>query len=389
MTGNSKNRILLSPADVSELEETYVLDALRSGWVAPLGSHVDGFERETAARTGVRAALALSSGTAALHLGLLGVGVTPGSTVLVPSMTFAASANAVTYLGAHPVFVDSTRTDGNVDPQLLLDAVDTLSREGVTISACMTVDLFGRCCDYPAVKEALARRGIPLVEDAAEALGARTDGGAAGSFGRVAALSFNGNKIITTSGGGMLLSDDAELVSRARYLATQARQPVPWYEHTEIGYNYRMSNVLAALGRAQLSRLDAMMERRRQVRRHYRDALSDIPWVRFLGDPDDPADNCWLTCVELCLDDVDVDTVLSGLGDVGIEARHLWKPMHLQPVFAGERAFLTGHSEALFRRGLALPSGSTLTDGDVERVVTSLRRTLARLGHPVPDAPAA
>lgn len=374
------SRIHLSKADVTELEEKYVLEALRSGWVAPLGPEVDAFEREVAERVGVGHALALASGTAALHLALLELGAGPGTAVVLPSMTFVASANAVAYTGAEPVFVDAG-PDGNVDPALLLEAVDTLRREGTVVAAAMTVDLFGRCVDYDALVDALDERGVPLVEDAAEALGATYRGRGAGSFGRAAALSFNGNKIMTTSGGGMLLSDDAALIDRARYLSTQARQPAAHYEHTEIGYNYRLSNILAALGRAQLSRLDEMIERRRSIRDRYAAALAASPGVRLLGRDatrGDAEDNCWLTC--LVLDGgtatVDVDDVVGGLNAAEIEARHLWKPMHLQPVFAGRRAWTTGMSERLFRTGVAVPSGSGLTDAEVERAVDAVTAAL-------------
>ncbi|MFS0703555.1 DegT/DnrJ/EryC1/StrS family aminotransferase [Cellulomonas sp. 179-A 9B4 NHS] len=369
-------RIHLSKADVTELEEKYVLEALRSGWVAPLGPEVDAFEREVAERVGVRHALALSSGTAALHLALLELGAGPGTAVVLPTMTFAASANAVMYTGAEPVFVDAG-PDGNVDPALMLEAVDALRREGTVVAAAMTVDLFGRCVEYDELVDALAERGVPLVEDAAEALGASYRGRAAGSFGRAAALSFNGNKIMTTSGGGMLLSDDTELIERARYLSTQARQPVAHYEHTEVGYNYRLSNILAALGRAQLSRLDDMITRRRQIRSRYAAALAPVPGVAFLGrdeDRGDTDDNCWLTCLVLDPDavPVSVDAVVTRLNAAEIEARHLWKPMHLQPVFAGRRTWTTGTSERLFRTGLAVPSGSGLTEEDVARATTQV-----------------
>ncbi len=378
---------MLSQAHVTEVEESFVLDALRSGWVAPLGPHVDAFEAEVAQRVGVAAALALSSGTAALHLALLGLGAGPDRCVILPSMTFAASANAVAYTGAEPVFVDSERSDGNVDPQLLLHAVDTLRAEGKQIAAVMTVDLFGRCCDYAAIVDELAAREVPLVEDAAEALGASTSQGQAGSFGRAAALSFNGNKIMTTSGGGMLLSDDVGLIDQARYLSTQARQPVAWYEHVEVGYNYRMSNLLAALGRGQLRRLDEMIARRRAIRQRYADGLADLPGVRLLGrdhptgcnhSTGDERDNCWLTCVEIDPEGypISVEDVLAYLDRRGIEARHLWKPMHLQPVFAQARAFLSGQSQALFRHGLTLPSGSALSDEDIDTVIAALREVL-------------
>lgn len=378
------DRIFLSKADITDVEESFVLDAIRSGWVAPLGPHVDAFEAEVAERLGVAGALALSSGTAALHLALLHVGAKPGTVVVVSSMTFAASANAVAYTGAEPVFVDSQASDGNVDPTLLLEAVDTLRREGKQIAAVMTVDLFGRAADYAAIVGGLEEREIPLVEDAAEALGATYEGAAAGSFGRAAALSFNGNKIMTTSGGGMLVSNDLELLDRARYLSTQARQPVPWYEHTDIGYNYRLSNLLAALGRGQLSRLDDMIARRREIRKTYAAGLADVPGLRLLGE-DGPrgseADNCWLTCVVL-----DPDEATASAGDViahlereDIEARHLWKPMHAQPVFAQQRSFLTGVSDRLFENGITLPSGSILSEPDVERVILSVRHALRAL----------
>lgn len=375
------SRIHLSRADVTDVERDLVADAMRSDWIAPLGPHVDAFESEIAARVGVRHALALSSGTAALHLALLGFGVRPGTAVVAPSMTFAATAWPILYCGATPVFVDAG-PDANVQPDLVLSAVDTLRAEGTEVSAVITVDLFGRCADYAALESSLIDRGVPLVEDAAEALGATFDGRAAGSFGDAGVLSFNGNKILTTSGGGMLLSDDDTLVERARYLSTQARQPAPHYEHTEQGYNYRLSNVLAALGRGQLSRLDGMRARRRAIRDTYAEAVEELPGVRLLGRPPggrpDDEDNCWLTC--LVLDPSLVETtptaVMAALAHEDIESRPLWKPMHLQPVFAGARAFVDGTSERLFSTGLALPSGSALDDDDIRRVVRVLVSTL-------------
>jgi dTDP-4-amino-4,6-dideoxygalactose transaminase len=369
-------RIFLSKADISPAEAAYVLEALDSGWVTPLGPQVDAFETEVAERVGVRHALALSSGTAALHLGLLGLGAKQGTVVLCPSLTFAASANAISYSGATPVFVDSSRGDGNVDAGLLLQAVDELRSDGLVIAAALTVDLFGRCADYSILEAGLADRGVPLLEDAAEAFGSMFGGRAAGSFGRTGVLSFNGNKIMTTSGGGMLLSDDTELIGRARYLSTQARQPAAWYEHSEVGFNYRLSNLLAALGRAQLSRLDEMINRRRAIRATYVDTIGQLPGVRVLGnkDPSKHYDNCWLTCFELDASfiEADVSEIIAKLEAEDIEARRLWKPMHLQPVWRGQRVFLNGNSERLFRSGLALPSGSSLTDSQIERVVNTL-----------------
>jgi dTDP-4-amino-4,6-dideoxygalactose transaminase len=369
--------IYLSKADITAVEEGYVLDALRSGWVAPAGPHVDAFESEIARLVGVSGGLALSSGTAALHVALLALGVGPGTVVPVSTMTFAASANAIAYTGAQPVFVDSLEEDGNVDPDLLITAVDTLLAEGQRVGAVMTVDLFGRCADYGQICAELESRGIPLVEDAAEALGACLGGRAAGSFGRAAALSFNGNKVMTTSGGGMLVSDDAEMLAKARYLSTQARQPVPWYEHEDVGYNYRLSNLLAALGRGQLTRLDAMISRRRSIRARYAAALHHLPGVRMLGrapDRSDAEDNCWLTAVAIDPREcpVSADALIKGLAVQNIEARRLWKPMHAQPVFARHQAFVTGASDSLFASGVALPSGSSLTDHEVARTLSAV-----------------
>jgi dTDP-4-amino-4,6-dideoxygalactose transaminase len=375
------SRIHLSKADITEVEEQYVLDAMRSGWVAPLGPDVDAFEAEIAARAGVSHSLALASGTAALHLSLLGIGAGPGTAVIVPSMTFAASANPVVYTGAEPVFVDSG-PDCNVDPAFLMKAIDAMQAEGTPVVAAMSVDLFGRCADYDEILPGLQERGIPLIEDAAEALGASYHGRPAGSFGSAAVFSFNGNKIITTSGGGMLLSNDEDLIDRARYLSTQARQPAEYYQHTEIGYNYRLSNVLAALGRAQLSRLDSMLARRRAIRQMYVDGLADLPGVRFIGRDEgrgDDEDNCWLTCIELdpAVTEVSPSQLIAALASENIESRRLWKPMHLQPVFASRRAFVNGESERLFDRGVTLPSGSALYDDDIERVIKVLHTSLA------------
>lgn len=372
-------RIHLSKAEVGPVEEEYVLSALRSGWIAPLGPDVDAFESELAERCGVDHALALSSGTAALQLALLEVGAGPGTVVMCPSMTFAATANAITYTGAEPYFVDASAEDANLEVATLTRAVDELLAAGEQVVAVVPVDLYGRCCDYEALLPAMAARGVAVIEDAAEALGASRGDRQAGSFGRAAALSFNGNKILTTSGGGMLLSDDADLIAHARKLSTQSREPRPWYEHTETGYNYRLSNVLAALGRGQLTRLDQMVERRRAIRAHYRDSLAGLP-IRFLPDgpdgPDDDGDNCWLTTLEMLTDSPDVDTIVASLGAQDIEARHVWKPMHLQPLFADARSSLTGASDRLFARGLNVPSGANLSDDDVERVATALRSAI-------------
>lgn len=373
-------RIYLSPPDVGALEEEYVVAALRSGWVAPLGPEVDAFERELAERVGAAHGVALSSGTAGLHLGLLALGAGPGDIVVTSTMTFAATANAIVYTGAEPYFVDADPATGNMSPELLERAVVSLRDAGESVAAIVPVDLLGKAVDYTAIEEIAARHGVPVLADAAESLGATHRGRAAGSFGRASVLSFNGNKIMTTSGGGMLLTDDAAIAARVRYLATQARQPVVHYEHTDIGYNYRLSNLLAALGRAQLSRLDAMIARRRALRGRYKLCFADVPGVEVFGGDSDEEDNVWLTSIL-------VDEAVAGWSpsDLGaaltaadIESRPLWKPMHLQPVFAGARGEITGTSERLFRAGLTLPSGSALDDAQIERVFSVIGDFLAK-----------
>jgi dTDP-4-amino-4,6-dideoxygalactose transaminase len=369
----SRPRVLMSPPDVGELEEEYVLRALRSGWVAPTGPEVTAFEGEVAERIGVGHAVALSSGTAALHLAMLGVGVEPGDVVIVSTLTFAASANAVVYTGAHPCFVDC-RADGNLDPVLLDEAIRDQRSQGRRVAAVMAVDMLGRVVDVDAVAAVCESHGVPLLEDAAEALGASYHGVPAGRFGRAAALSFNGNKIMTTSGGGMLLSDDRDLAEHARFLSTQAREPVAHYEHRHIGYNYRLSNILAALGRAQLARLDDMIARRRAIRRRYRALVADLPGITVFQDEPDAEDNCWLTAllVDPDLAPVKAADLMDGLETRDIEARPLWNPMHRQPVFADAPAYLTGESDRLFLRGVTLPSGSLHDDPTIERVCAAV-----------------
>lgn len=369
------DRILMSPPHVGELEEQYVLRALRSGWVAPTGPEVTAFEDEIADRVGVAHAVALSSGTAALHLGILGLGVKPGDVVIVPTMTFVASANAVVYTGADPCFVDVCEEDGNLDPELLREAIQKLRGQGLRVGAVMSVDLLGVCADNKALSQVCQDEGVPLIEDAAEAFGAVDPHGApAGSFGSVAALSFNGNKIMTTSGGGMLVTSDKNLADHARFLSTQAREPVLHYEHRHIGYNYRMSNVLAALGRAQLERLDSMIARRREIRQTYSRLFAHVPGTRMFGGGDDSRQNCWLSSVVVDPDAAGFSSteLADHLNSAGIESRPLWKPMHLQPIFAKSPSHITGVAERLFERGLTLPSGSVHTDSVIERVVQSI-----------------
>jgi dTDP-4-amino-4,6-dideoxygalactose transaminase len=365
--------IPVSAPDVGELEESYILSALRSGWAAPVGPDLDAFEQEIAERVGVAHGVAVASGTAALHLGLIGLGVAASDVVIVPTLTFVATAAGAVYIGARPFFVDSDPADGNIDVGLVEDVLKQLRKAGQRVAAVVPVDLFGACADYDSLLPLCERYGVPVLEDAAEALGASRGSRAAGSFGRAGVLSFNGNKVITTSGGGVLLSDDAAIIQRARYLATQARVPVPHYEHIEVGYNYRLSNLLAALGRAQLRRLDNMIARRRHWRDRYAKLFADAPGVRLLGDGDEGA-NCWLTTITVNPAQAGwrARDLAAHLAKLGIETKPLWKPMHLQPVFAGTPAALTGAAERLFETGLALPSGSAMTPAQVGLVCEAI-----------------
>lgn len=367
-------RIYMSSPDVGQLEEDAVVAAMRSGWIAPLGPDVDGFERDLADRVGVAHAVALSSGTAALHLGLLTLGIQPGDIVLTSTMTFAATTNAIVYTGAEPYFIDADPVTGNMDPALLREALQTLHAAGETVAAIVPVDLLGKTVDYTAILEAAAEYDVPVLCDAAESLGATHRGRAAGSFGRASIVSFNGNKIMTTSGGGMLLTDEPEIAQRVRYLATQARQPVVHYEHTDIGYNYRMSNLLAALGRAQLTRLDSMIARRREMRESYKELFAPVAGIEVFGATGDHDDNVWLTSilVDASVTGWQPQELAAELAKSDIESRPLWKPMHLQPVFAGSRGVINGVSESLFERGLTLPSGSALSTEQRERVHSAL-----------------
>ncbi|GAB2622766.1 pyridoxal phosphate-dependent aminotransferase [Paractinoplanes abujensis] len=375
----TETRIWLSPPDVGELERKLLLEAFDSNWVAPVGPDLDAFEAQVAEIVGVRHAVALSSGTAALHLALVAAGVRRGDTVLVPSFTFAATANAVMYLGARPVFLDSTTASWNVDPALVVEELKRRCAKGRPPRAVIAVDMYGQCADYGPLVDACDRYGVALIEDAAEALGASYAGKPAGSFGLAGVLSFNGNKIITTGGGGMLVTDDDGVARRARHLSTQAREPFPHYEHRSVGYNYRLSNLLAAVGRGQLQRLDSMIAARRETGHFYRAALGDLPGVTFMPIAEYGRANYWLTCLLIDPERFGAsrDRVLERLAAHAIEARPTWKPMHLQPVFRD--CVMRGGDVCadLFRRGLCLPSGSALTEHDRERVATAVRAVAA------------
>ncbi|MFG1991183.1 aminotransferase class I/II-fold pyridoxal phosphate-dependent enzyme [Actinoplanes sp. NPDC048988] len=372
-------RIYLSPPDVGDVERKLLLEAFDSNWVAPVGPDLDAFEAQVAELTGVRHAVALSSGTAALHLALVAAGVRHGDTVLVPSFTFAATANAVMYLGARPVFIDSTAESWNVDPALVVEELRRRCAKGKPPRAVIAVDMYGQCADYDPLLDACDRYGVALIEDAAEALGASYHRKPAGSFGLAGILSFNGNKIITTGGGGMLVTDDDRTAARTRHLATQAREPLPYYEHRAVGYNYRLSNLLAAVGRGQLQRLGAMIAARRETGRHYRAALGDLPGLSFMPMAAYGESNWWLTCLLVDAERFGAsrDRILDRLAAHDIEARPTWKPMHLQPVFSDCVTRGGEVSAGLFRRGLCLPSGSALTEHDRERVVDVVRAVAA------------
>ena len=373
------DRMYLSPPNVTDLEIEYVVSALRSGWVAPLGPEVDSFEREVAAFGGAGYAVALSSGTAALHLGLLGLGVGPEDEVVVPTMTFGATAFAVTYVGATPVFLDIENESWNLDPEVLASFLARRAAIDQLPAAIVTVDVFGRSCDYGRIMAIAERYEVPVLADAAEALGATFGDQPCGSFGRASVLSFNGNKIMTTSGGGMLLTNDPAMAEKVRFWATQSREEAPWYEHEEIGYNYRMSNILAALGRAQLSRLPAMIERRREIRDRYANLFAHVAGIAVLGDPPWGRSNAWLTTVRFdpALHADAPTRVREALEAENIESRPVWKPMHQQPVFTGSQSYLTGVADAVFAEGLCLPSGVGMTDDDVDRVAGHVLRELS------------
>ncbi len=368
-------RIFLSPPDLAGNELQLLQDALESNWIAPLGPHVDAFEAEMCAKVQVPYALACSSGTGALHLALEVLGVGKGDEVWLSTLTFAATANAVVYTGATPVFVDSEAVTWNMDPALLAQALDDAARTGTLPKAVIAVDLYGHCADLEVIAGACRRHGVYLIEDAAEALGATYHGHPAGSLGDLAILSFNGNKIITTSGGGMLLGRDKAWIDRARYLATQARSPARHYEHEAVGYNYRMSNLLAAVGRAQLADLDRRVAARRATNAAYRAALGDLGWT-FLGEASGCVSTFWLTCA-LVESTAMRDRILDHLAAADIEARPVWKPMHRQPIFEGVRSIGGAVSDRLFELGLCLPSGSRMTDGERQRVIDAIRQVMS------------
>jgi dTDP-4-amino-4,6-dideoxygalactose transaminase len=374
------SRILLSAAEVGPEDAAAVAAAVTSGWLSPVGPALERFEVELAEATGRRHAVGLSSGTAALHLGLLALNVQPGEEVWISTLTFVATANAVTHAGARPVLFDVDPHTWTIDPALVGEELSQRIRSGARLpAAIIPVDLYGRCADLGEVADLLAEHGVPVLTDAAESLGASLRGRPAGSVGAAAALSFNGNKIITTSGGGALVTDDEAVARRVRHLATQAREPVRHYEHVDVGFNHRLSNVLAALGSAQLATLERRVARRRAIHDRYLAGLSDIPWIDVadsLSDADaavGSAPTRWLTCVSLGEDaPVDRDGLIDALEAHDIESRPVWKPMHLQPVYRDAPTVGGDFAATAFAQGAALPSGSALSDSDIDRVVAAV-----------------
>ena len=371
-------RIYLSSPHMGGGELKYVHEAFDTNWVAPLGANVDAFEESLASYTGAQHAAVLSSGTAAIHLALIILGVKPGDEVIASSFTFSATVNPIVYLGATPVFIDSEPNTWNMDPTLLEHAIRERLRKGhgSPVKAIIPVHLYGMPANMDDIIAVAEKYGIPVIEDAAEALGSRYRDRHPGTFGRAGILSFNGNKIITTSGGGALISDDADIIGKARFLATQARDKAPHYQHSSIGYNYRMSNVLAGIGLGQMEVLELRVQQRRDNFQFYYDHLHEIPGVSFLEEPGNEFySNRWLTTilVDPDLAGISRETLQTELEKENIETRPLWKPMHLQPVFEKYPTYVNGTSEGLFKNGLCLPSGTNMTDDDRQRIIEVLK----------------
>jgi dTDP-4-amino-4,6-dideoxygalactose transaminase len=371
-------QILLSTPHMGSAELEFVGEAFRTNWIAPLGPNVDAFEHELANAVGSSHAVALSSGTAAIHIGLILLGVSEGDVVFCSTLTFAASVNPIVYQGAEPVLIDSEPASWNMSPIALERALEVAARAGRLPKAVIIVSLYGQSADMDPLVELCDRYGVPIIEDAAESLGATYKGKASGTFGKIGVYSFNGNKIITTSGGGMLVTEDKALADRARYLATQARDPAPHYQHSTIGYNYRMSNILAGVGRGQLGVLKDRVMARRAVFETYKSELSEIDWLEWMPEPDWSYSTHWLSVCAIKPDSQHIPSteLIAALSADLIEARPVWKPMHLQPVFKELSYFAHDNSsiaDRLFENGICLPSGSNLSENQIERVIDRIR----------------
>lgn len=376
--------ILLSTPHMGDDEQDYVAEAFDTNWIAPLGPNVDAFESELAEKVGITHAAALISGTSAIHLALILLGIGRGDRVYCSTLTFAASANPIIYQGAVPVFIDSEYATWNMSSQALRRALEQDNREGRLPKAVIIVNLYGQSADMDSLIGLCDEFGVPVIEDAAESLGARYRGKASGTFGRLGIYSFNGNKIITTSGGGMLVSDDGEMIEKARFLSTQSRDPAPYYFHTQVGYNYRMSNVLAGIGRGQLRVLEKRVEARRRVFDRYVDGLAELSEINWMPEPEGSYSNRWLSCFTLRPESgCDIPEIIRGVAEQNIECRHIWYPMHRQPVFADYEYF--SHepefsvSDELFQNGMCLPSGSNLTESQQGRVIEALELVIRRV----------
>lgn len=375
----SKPKIWLSSPHMGEAEQIYVQQAFDTNWIAPLGPHVNGFEEDLQKYTGVSHAAALSAGTAAIHLALILLDVGPGDYVICQSMTFSASANPIVYQGATPVFIDSEPDTWNMSPEYLEKALSDLTSQGKSVKAIIPVHLYGMPANMARILAIANQYGVPVIEDAAEALGSLYNDKPCGSFGKFGVLSFNGNKIITTSGGGALLSNDGEMISQARFLATQARDNAPHYQHSQIGYNYRMSNVVAAIGRGQMEVLDDRVAARRdnfgRYQRYFEKVNQRGYRVKIQPEPNGYYSNRWLSAITIdpkANKGISRETIRLALEAENIESRPLWKPMHMQPVFGDAPFYGDGTSEKLFEDGLCLPSGSNLKEEEFERIFNIL-----------------
>jgi dTDP-4-amino-4,6-dideoxygalactose transaminase len=367
--------ILLSPPHLGNQELDFVKEAFETNWIAPVGPHIDGFEAEFCQAVGTSHAVAVSSGTAALHLALKLIGIGIGDEVVCSTLTFVATANPILYLGAKPIFIDSDRTSWNMDPNLLADTLDQRAKQGKLPKAVVLVHLYGQSADIDPILAACNCYDVPLIEDAAEALGATYKGKTPGTFGKIGIYSFNGNKIITTSGGGMLVTEDGVIAAKARFLATQARDPAPHYQHSEMGYNYRLSNVLAGIGRGQLQVLPERVAARRHNFEVYRQALEALPGLTFMPEASFGTSTRWLSCLTLDpqLSGITCEQLRLALAQEQIESRPVWKPLHLQPMFQDCEVVGGEVAENLFAQGLCLPSGSSLSDADRDRVIRGIQ----------------